>query len=141
MLPAVFFKVGPNYVKDAIFRMFPKHTNLSDISTAPAVFCNKVEPNYGQPWQMCPQRTTTGSAFVIDPQRRRILTNNHVIESATTILIRRPGVPRKWQVRQPNCGNIISMHSDHSHMLSVVLSICLDLVWYNCVSATCSSKR
>lgn len=62
-----------------------------------AVFCNKVEPNYGQPWQMCPQKASTGSAFVITPARRQILTNNHVVDNATTIFVRRPGIPKKCE--------------------------------------------
>lgn len=44
-----------------------------------AVFVTKVDPNYAQPWQMCIQRASTGSAFVTDSQRRLILTNSHVV--------------------------------------------------------------
>ena len=46
---------------------------------ARAVFVTKVDPNYAQPWQMCPQRSSTGSAFVIDNEKRMILTNSHVV--------------------------------------------------------------
>lgn len=45
----------------------------------PAVFVTKVDPNYAQPWQMCIQRASTGSAFVTDSKRRLILTNSHVV--------------------------------------------------------------
>lgn len=48
---------------------------------AAAVFVTKVEPNYSQPWQMCPQRSSTGSAFVLDAQQRTILTNSHVVSN------------------------------------------------------------
>lgn len=44
-----------------------------------AVFVTKVDPNYGQPWQKCPQRMSTGSAFVLDTDRRLIMTNAHVV--------------------------------------------------------------
>lgn len=43
------------------------------------MFVSKVDPNYAQPWQMCPQRTSTGSAFVLDTKKRQILTNSHVV--------------------------------------------------------------
>ena len=32
-----------------------------------------------QPWQMRPQRSCTGSAFIIDVQKRHIMTNAHVV--------------------------------------------------------------
>lgn len=43
------------------------------------MFTTKVDPNYAQPWQMCPQRTASGSAFVLDTAKRTILTNAHVV--------------------------------------------------------------
>ncbi len=54
----------------------PMHTH--------AVFVTKVDPNYAQPWQMCPQRSSTGSAFVIDNEKRMILTNSHVVRGQKT---------------------------------------------------------
>jgi S1-C subfamily serine protease len=56
---------------------------------ARTVFTTKVEPNYGQPWQMCPQRSGTGSAFVIDIDKRYILSNAHVVSG---LLAQRPEV-------------------------------------------------
>jgi hypothetical protein len=44
-----------------------------------AVFVNKVDPNYAQPWQKCPQRSSSGSAFILDIGRRWIMTNAHVV--------------------------------------------------------------
>jgi len=61
------------------------------------VFVTKVDPNYGQPWQMCPQRMSTGSAFVVDTERRHILTNAHVVSNATAVYVRRPGMARKFK--------------------------------------------
>jgi len=61
------------------------------------VFVTKVEPNYSQPWQMCPQRSSTGSAFVIDCAKRLVLTNSHVISNATAVYLRRPGVAKKYK--------------------------------------------
>ena len=57
----------------------------------------KVEPNYSQPWQMCPQRSGTGSAFVIDCDKRLVLTNSHVVSNATAVYLRRPGVAKKYK--------------------------------------------
>jgi S1-C subfamily serine protease len=44
-----------------------------------AVFVVKVDPNYAQPWQKCPQRSSSGSAFVLDTEQRIIITNAHVV--------------------------------------------------------------
>lgn len=67
----------------------PKHLGASGLRVCtklhprcllvPAVFVTKVDPNYAQPWQMCIQRASTGSAFVTDSKRRLILTNSHVV--------------------------------------------------------------
>ena len=43
------------------------------------VFSTKVDPNYAQPWQMLPQRSSTASAFVIDTDKRYLLTNAHAV--------------------------------------------------------------
>ena len=61
------------------------------------MFVTKVEPNYSQPWQMCPQRSSTGSAFVIDCGKRMVLTNSHVVSNATAVYLRRPGVAKKYK--------------------------------------------
>ncbi|KAK9868621.1 hypothetical protein WJX84_008840, partial [Apatococcus fuscideae] len=63
------------------------------------VFTTKTENNYALPWQMRPQRSSTGSAFVSSAKKRFILTNSHVVTNATTIQVRRPGNPRKWRAR------------------------------------------
>jgi S1-C subfamily serine protease len=44
-----------------------------------AVFVVRADPNYAQPWQMRPQRSGTGSAFITDVDNRRIMTNAHVV--------------------------------------------------------------
>mmetsp|Transcript_42586 Transcript_42586/g.101114 ORF Transcript_42586/g.101114 Transcript_42586/m.101114 type:complete len:599 (+) Transcript_42586:214-2010(+) len=63
------------------------------------VFVMKCDPNYAQPWQMRPQRSSTGSAFVISSEHRRIITNSHVVSNATTVYVRRPGNPKKWKAQ------------------------------------------
>lgn len=52
----------------------------------PAVFVVKVDPNYAQPWQKCPQRSSSGSAFVLDTQKRMIITNAHVVGLSRAVL-------------------------------------------------------
>ncbi|KAI8469348.1 MAG: DegP-type protease [Monoraphidium minutum] len=59
------------------------------------VFVVKVDPSYAQPWQKLPQRSSSGSAFVLDVERRLIITNAHVVANATTVYVRRPGDPKK----------------------------------------------
>eukprot|EP00803_Ostreobium_quekettii_P002645 evm.model.scf_1356.3 EVM.evm.TU.scf_1356.3 scf_1356:20076-25448(-) len=61
------------------------------------VFVVRTEPNYAQPWQMRPQRSATGSAFVVDTEGRHIITNAHVVSNATSVHVRRPGNPKKWK--------------------------------------------
>ena len=34
---------------------------------------------HAQPWQMRPQRSSTGSAFIVDVEKRYIMTNAHVV--------------------------------------------------------------
>jgi S1-C subfamily serine protease len=57
----------------------------------------KCPPNYGEPWQRKSQRQTTGSAFVVDVEKRRLLTNAHVIEGHVTLYVRRPGAAKQWK--------------------------------------------
>lgn len=45
-----------------------------------------ADPNYAQPWQMRPQRSSSGSAFIVDIKRRHIMTNAHVVRSIYPIL-------------------------------------------------------
>ncbi|GIL46280.1 hypothetical protein Vafri_3303, partial [Volvox africanus] len=67
------------------------------LSSVLKVFVSRVDPNYAQPWQMCPQRTGTGSAFVLDTNKRTILTNSHVVSNATAVYVRRPGAAKKFK--------------------------------------------
>ena len=47
-----------------------------------------TDPNYAQPWQMRPQRSSSGSAFIVDTKRRHIMTNAHVVRwSGTTVVL------------------------------------------------------
>lgn len=73
------------------------------------VFVMKCDPNYAQPWQMRPQRSSSGSAFVICNKSRRILSNSHVITNATTVHVRRPGNPKKWKARVACEGRICDL--------------------------------
>ncbi|DBA92177.1 hypothetical protein WJX77_001540 [Trebouxia sp. C0004] len=63
------------------------------------VFVVKTDPNYAQPWQMRPQRSSSGSAFIVDTKRRHIMTNAHVVSNETTVHVRRPGNPKKWRAK------------------------------------------
>lgn len=61
------------------------------------VFVVQTLPNYAQPWQMRPQRSSAGSAFILDMERKEIMTNAHVVANCTTVYVRKPGNPKKWQ--------------------------------------------
>ena len=62
-----------------------------------AVFVKRSNPNYAQPWQTQVQRSSVGSAFVVDVENRHILTNAHVVAHHITIHVRRPGHAKKWK--------------------------------------------
>ena len=49
------------------------------LNTFSAVFVVQTLPNYAQPWQMRPQRSSAGSAFILDIERKEIMTNAHVV--------------------------------------------------------------
>ena len=50
------------------------------------IFVVRSDQNFAQPWQMRPQRSATGSAFVIDRAKRHILTNAHMVNFLAAIL-------------------------------------------------------
>jgi len=58
------------------------------------IFAVRSRPNYNQPWQNYPQRSSTGSGFVISGNR--ILTNAHIVANQTFIMVRKPGVQKKY---------------------------------------------
>ena len=67
------------------------------VYTCRAVFVKRSQANYAQPWQTQVQRSAVGSAFVVDTDKRHILTNAHVVSHHITIHVRRPGHPKKWK--------------------------------------------
>ncbi|CAL5219318.1 g1127 [Coccomyxa viridis] len=73
--------------------------NTKALRSVLKVFVVQAVPNYAQPWQMRPQRSSSGSAFVTDTEKRHIMTNSHVISNSTTVHVRRPGNPKKWRAR------------------------------------------
>eukprot|EP00891_Asterochloris_glomerata_P000822 jgi/Astpho2/822/e_gw1.00016.51.1_t len=72
---------------------------LHQAAPSRAVFVVRTDFNFAQPWQMRPQRSASGSAFVMDARKRHIMTNAHVVSNQTTIHVRRPGNPKKWRAK------------------------------------------
>ena len=58
------------------------------------IFAMRSRPNYNQPWQNYPQRSSTGSGFVISGNR--ILTNAHIVANQTFLMVRKPGLQKKY---------------------------------------------
>eukprot|EP00959_Pyramimonas_sp_CCMP1952_P472315 9499846-Pyramimonas_sp.AAC.2 len=54
------------------------------------VYCIHTEPNYSMPWQRRRQYQSTSTGFVIDVERKRLLTNAHSVEHHTQVLTREP---------------------------------------------------
>eukprot|EP00186_Timspurckia_oligopyrenoides_P004020 CAMPEP_0182450816 /NCGR_PEP_ID=MMETSP1172-20130603/43386_1 /TAXON_ID=708627 /ORGANISM="Timspurckia oligopyrenoides, Strain CCMP3278" /LENGTH=525 /DNA_ID=CAMNT_0024648539 /DNA_START=1192 /DNA_END=2769 /DNA_ORIENTATION=- len=67
------------------------------------LFVWKAEPNFASPWQVRPQRQSSGSAFVISG--KRLLTNAHVISNASQILIRAYGDSVRYIARVSSVGH------------------------------------
>ena len=58
------------------------------------IFAVRSQPNYSQPWQNYQQQAATGSGFVISGNR--ILTNAHIVANQTFIMVRKPGLQKKY---------------------------------------------
>ncbi|MDD5729065.1 MAG: serine protease [Victivallales bacterium] len=58
------------------------------------IFAMRSNPNYNQPWQNYPQRSASGSGFVISGNR--ILTNAHIVANQTFMMVRKPGLQKKY---------------------------------------------
>ena len=46
------------------------------------VFVLSSAPNWSSPWQKRPQRSSSGSGFCINAQRKQVITNAHVVQDA-----------------------------------------------------------
>lgn len=46
------------------------------------VFVLSSAPNWSSPWQKRPQRSSSGSGFCINAERRQVITNAHVVQDA-----------------------------------------------------------
>ena len=71
------------------------------------IFAMRSKPNYNQPWQNYPQRSSTGSGFVISGNR--ILTNAHIVANQTFLMVRKPGLQKKYIARLEVIGNECDM--------------------------------
>lgn len=59
------------------------------------VYSTIVAPNAIQPWQVKNLTTATGTAFIVDRQRKLLLTNAHVVAYASLIEVRRHSQARR----------------------------------------------
>ena len=71
------------------------------------IFAMRSRPNYNQPWQNYPQRSSTGSGFVISGNR--ILTNAHIVANQTFLMVRKPGLQKKYIAKLEVIGNECDM--------------------------------
>ncbi len=67
------------------------------------IFAMRSRPNYNQPWQNYPQHSSTGSGFVISGNR--ILTNAHIVANQTFLMVRKPGLQKKYIAKLEAIGN------------------------------------
>jgi len=61
------------------------------------VFTSAVRPSFAAPWTNHSPESWHGSAFVLDVEKRLIVTNAHCVEFARTILLRREGQADKFE--------------------------------------------
>jgi S1-C subfamily serine protease len=81
-----------------------KRTNIRKFKTSIIkIFAMRSRPNYNQPWQNYPQRSSTGSGFVISGNR--ILTNAHIVANQTFLMVRKPGLQKKYIAKLEVIGN------------------------------------
>ncbi len=71
------------------------------------IFAMRSQPNYNQPWQNYPQRPATGSGFVISGNR--ILTNAHIVANQTFLMVRKPGLQKKYIAKPEVIGHECDM--------------------------------
>ncbi|KAL6044447.1 putative Serine endopeptidase degp2 [Balamuthia mandrillaris] len=64
------------------------------LSSVVKVFTVKSSVSYKRPWQKKGPKNSSGSGFIIGG--KRILTNAHVVENFTTIMVRRHGSPKRY---------------------------------------------
>lgn len=71
------------------------------------IFAMRSQPNYNQPWQNYPQQASTGSGFVISGNR--ILTNAHIVANQTFLMVRKPGLQKKYVAKLEVVGHECDM--------------------------------
>ena len=69
---------------------------LQTLQAVVKIFCTTSHPNFMLPWQRKQQTACFGSGFILDITRKLIITNSHVILSATFIEVRRHGESTKY---------------------------------------------
>ena len=85
-----------------------KKTNIRKFKTSIIkIFAMRSRPNYNQPWQNYPQRSSTGSGFVISGNR--IMTNAHIVANQTFLMVRKPGLQKKYIAKLEVIGNECDM--------------------------------
>ena len=85
-----------------------KKTNIRKFKTSIIkIFAMRSRPNYNQPWQNYPQRSATGSGFVISGNR--IMTNAHIVANQTFLMVRKPGLQKKYIAKLEVIGNECDM--------------------------------
>eukprot|EP01087_Luapelamoeba_hula_P010354 TRINITY_DN2738_c0_g1_i1.p1 TRINITY_DN2738_c0_g1~~TRINITY_DN2738_c0_g1_i1.p1 ORF type:complete len:629 (-),score=95.96 TRINITY_DN2738_c0_g1_i1:30-1916(-) len=67
------------------------------LSSVVKVFVVRSKVSYVLPWQKRAPKNATGSGFCISDQR--ILTNAHVVEGHTAVLVRRHGNPKRYEAQ------------------------------------------
>jgi len=60
------------------------------------VYCIHTEPNFSMPWQRRRQYQSTSTGFVIDVERKRLLTNAHSVEHHTQVKVKKRGDDQKF---------------------------------------------
>ena len=69
---------------------------LRTLQSVVKIYCTTSHPNFMLPWQRKQQASSTGSGFVLDAERKLVITNAHVVISAAFIEVRRHGGSSKF---------------------------------------------
>eukprot|EP01012_Entosiphon_sulcatum_P023044 TRINITY_DN28024_c0_g1_i1.p1 TRINITY_DN28024_c0_g1~~TRINITY_DN28024_c0_g1_i1.p1 ORF type:complete len:575 (-),score=79.81 TRINITY_DN28024_c0_g1_i1:559-2238(-) len=79
--------------------VFTRTVSHKLLSCVIKVYVVSSSPNYLQPWQRKNHSNSTGSGFVIDVEKRLIITNAHVTMDGTFVEVRKHGSPDKFQAQ------------------------------------------
>lgn len=70
------------------------------------IYTVRSKPNFFMPWQNQPQTEGTGTGFVVDTDKKLILTNAHVVSDQVFVMLKRQGSSTKYRALVQVCAAV-----------------------------------